>query len=367
MLRIGAGGSGRGLFAATILALLSLVASTVRAQSAAETPIEVRVVVITTWEVIRGGHDLRGELHAWRTRWPLETELAFPAGVHPLLYDPKRHVLAILTGMATARASASIMALGLDPRFDLSHAYWVLAGTAGANPKVASVGSAAWERFVVDGDLGQEIDARDIPADWSTGMLPNGRATPFALPAPSSQNDDGDMAFALNSRLVDWAFGLTRGVKLPDDAVLAKVRTPYAGPGALPPFVLEGDGLMSARFWYGDHMNQWAERWVPYWTGGKGVFAMSAEEDTGVMQALTFLSRAGRAKLDRVLMLRAGSDYVTAPPGLTAAAFIAKEEAEGLPANPQALDALYAVASPVVRALADDWVHTRDVTPGTAP
>jgi purine nucleoside permease len=124
---------------------------------------------------------------------------------------------------------------------------------------------------------------------------------------------------------------------------------------------------MSARFWYGDHMNQWAERWVPYWTGGKGVFAMSAEEDTGVMQALTFLSHAGRVKLDRVLLLRAGSDYVTAPPDLTAAAFIAKEALEGLPANQQALDALYTVASPVVRALADDWVHTRKVVPGAAP
>ena len=123
---------------------------------------------------------------------------------------------------------------------------------------------------------------------------------------------------------------------------------------------------MSARFWYGPHMAQWAERWVPYWTGGKGVFAMSAEEDTGVMQALTLLAGAGRARLDRVLMLRAGSDYVVAPPGLTAAEQIAQQAREGLPANRQALEALYAVASPVVRALADDWARTRDNTP-TAP
>jgi len=102
---------------------------------------------------------------------------------------------------------------------------------------------------------------------------------------------------------------------------------------------------------------------VPYWTSGKGVFAMSAEEDTGVMQALTFLDKAGRAKLDRVLMLRAGSDYVVAPPGVTAAQQIARQATEGLPANQQALDALYAVASPVVRALADHWEATRDATP----
>jgi purine nucleoside permease len=172
------------------------------------------------------------------------------------------------------------------------------------------------------------------------------------------------MAYALNPELVDWAFALTRDVKLPDDPVLARLRAPYSGPGAAPPFVLEGDGLMSARFWYGDHLTAWAERWVPYWTGGKGVFAMSAEEDTGIMQGLTFLDHAGRARLDRVLILRAGSDYVVAPPGMTAAQFIAKEAADGLPANPQALDALFRVGSPVVKALADDWAHTRANPPG---
>jgi purine nucleoside permease len=326
-------------------------------------PIEIRVVVITTWEVIRGGKDFRGELYAWRTKWPLTTELPFPAGVHPLLYDPRRHVLAILTGMATARASASVMALGLDPRFDLAHAYWVLAGTAGANPRVASLGSTAWERYVVDGDLGQEVDARDVPPDWPTGMLPNGRTAPFAEPAPPAQNEDGGSAYALNPALADWAYAMTRRIKLPDDPALARARAPYSGPGAAPPFVLEGDGLMSARFWYGPHMTAWAERWVPYWTGGKGVFAMSAEEDTGVMQALTLLSGAGRVRLDRILMLRAGSDYVVAQPGMTAAEQIAHQAREGLPANRQALEALYAVASPVVRALADNWATTRDITP----
>ena len=343
-------------------ALLAMTAPA-HAAGGAVKPIEVRVVVITTWEVILGGKDYRGELYAWRTKWPLTTELPFPAGVSPLLYDPKRHVLAILTGMATARASASIMALGLDPRFDLTHAYWVLAGTAGVDPKVASAGSAAWERFVVDGDLSQEVDGRDIPPDWPTGVLPNGRTTPFGEPQPRAQNDDGANAYALNTALVDWAYAMTRDIKLPDDAALAKARAPYSGPGAAPPFVLEGDGLMSSRFWYGPHMTQWAERWVPYWTSGKGVFAMSAEEDTGVMQALTSLSGAGRARLDRVLMLRAGSDYVVAPPGMTAAEQIARQAREGLPANRQALEALYTVASPVVRALADDWARTRDTIP----
>ena len=352
------------ILAAMAVALAGLTLAAMPGAAVAKAPIEVRVVIVTTWEVERGDLDLMGELHDWRVKWPLATQIPFPVGARALQYDPKTHVLAILTGEATARAAASIMALGLDPRFDLSHAYWIVAGTAGVDPKVASAGSAAWSRWVVDGDLSQELDARDIPADWSTGVVPYGRTKPFQLPAPKGDTDDGHVVYALNRSLVDWAYAQTKDLKLPDNPSLAKLRSAYSGPGALPPFVLEGEGLMSARFWYGDHLTAWAEQWVPYYTGGKGVFAMSAEEDTGILQALTFLSQDHRARLDRVLVLRAGSDYAVAPPGVSGADFLAKEAAGGLPANQEALDNLYAAASPVALALADDWKHTRTVVPG---
>jgi purine nucleoside permease len=329
-------------------------------------PFEVRVVVVTTWEAIKDGEDAHGELHAWRTQWPLKTELPFAVGVHPLMYDPDRHVLAILTGMATARAAASIMALGLDPRFDLSHAYWLVAGTAGVDPLVASAGSVAWCRWVVDGDLEQELDARDMPADWPTGAFPYGRSRPYEVPAPPIHSEAANVAFALNRKLVDWAYARTRDLVLPDDPQLAKLRAPYDGAGKRPPFVFEGDGLMSARTWYGPKLNEWARQWVSYWTAGGGVFAMSAEEDTGVMQALTLLAQDKRVDLDRVLILRAASDYTLEPPGMSAAAFAAKEAKVGFPAETQALQSLYRVGSPVVRALADDWDHTRETIPGAS-
>lgn len=220
---------------------------------------------------------------------------------------------------------------------------------------------------MVDGDLGQEVDARDMPPDWPTGIFPYGRDKPFAEPAPQPFTDDGDTAFALNRGLADWAFALSKNVRLADTPRLAKARAPYAGPkyalGAEPPSVIEGDGLMSSRFWYGEHMTAWAERWVPYWTRGQGVFAMSAEEDTGVMQALTQLAHTRRVRTDRVLMLRAASDFVAAPPGVPAADFVSMEFHHGLPAEREALDNLYAVGAPIVRALADDWARTRDQTP----
>ena len=54
--------------------------------------------------------------------------------------------MAVLTGQGTAQAAATIMALGLDPRFDLSRAYWLIAGIAGGSPDRVSLGSAAWAR-----------------------------------------------------------------------------------------------------------------------------------------------------------------------------------------------------------------------------
>ena len=58
------------------------------------------------------------------------------------------------------------MALGLDSRLDLSNAYWIIAGIAGIDPEDASIGSAVWSSYLVDGDLDHEIDPREMPSNW---------------------------------------------------------------------------------------------------------------------------------------------------------------------------------------------------------
>jgi purine nucleoside permease len=81
---------------------------------------------------------------------------------------------------------------------------------------------------------------------------------------------------------------------------------------------------------------------------------------------LSQLARAHRTALDRVLILRAASDYTVGPPGMTAAAFLEKEVHESFPATPEALENLYLVAGPVARALSRDWRRTRDHIPTAA-
>ncbi len=329
--------------------------------------IPVRVVVVTTFEEgPDSGPNAVGEFTRWVTEFPLPVIIDFPQGYRHLRYNPDKKVLGVVTGMGPLRAASSITALGSDPRFDLGNAYWVVAAIAGIDPNRASVSSAAWAKYVIDGDQAYEIDAREIPPNWSTGYVPIGRYEPFQPPVPTPSSTGVNQLFPLNPSLVNWAFELTKGINLPDDANLRKVRARYVGyPNALrPPFVLIGDTLSAGTFWLGGRFNAWAEGWVNYWTKGAGYFVTSAEEDAGVMQALAFLSQVGKADLRRVLVLRTASDYVMPPPGETVATFLKREATPGgLSGFNEALNAAYIVASPVVEELSRNWSRYEKQTP----
>jgi purine nucleoside permease len=262
-------------------------------------------------------------------------------------------VLGLLTGVGTAKAAASVMALGMDPRFDLSKAYWIVAGIGGGDPADVSLGSAVWADHVVDGDLAYEIDARQIPESWPTGFVPLRRGTPYEQPP---RVDYGEV-YTLNPALVDWAVRLTQDVPLPDSDSLRKSRARFAGfPNALkPPFETRGDTLSASTFWHGSKFDEWANAWTRYYTGGKGNFMTAGMEDTGTMQALTFLSQAGRVDLQRVLVLRTVSNYDREPPGTSAAESLQEMASGNYSAYMQSLEAAQVVGDKVVRDLVEHW------------
>lgn len=336
---------------------------------AAPAPLQIRVVVVTTFEVGNDTGDVPGEFQNWVEHYPLPDLLPFPQGFRSLRYNPKDHVLGIVTGVGKASVAASIMALGLDPRFDLRKAYWILAGIAGIDPNIASVGSAAWASYIVDGDLAYEIDGREIPTDWPTGIVAYDRAKPFEQPAPPFVSENGVIAYELNDGLANWAYSLTRSIALPDDDKLKAARAGYPGlPNAQhPPFVLKGDTLTADRFWIGDKMNDWAKEWVPYRTQGKGRFTTSAEEDAGYLRALTFLAHAGRVDLARALDLRTGSDFTMPPRGTSPADFLKSEATGNYAAYAEAIQNAYLVGGPVVRELAQHWPRYRQTVPAAKP
>jgi len=264
--------------------------------------------------------------------------------------------MAVLTGQGTAHAAATIMALGLDPRFDLSHAYWLIAGIAGGNPEHTSLGSAAWARYVVDGDLGYEIDPRETPADWSTGYVPLRKARPFEPPAAPLAGQ----VYALNPGLAEWAFHLTQPTPLADSDKLREIRTHFDGAAAQrPPFVTLGDEISSSTYWHGKLLDKWAAEWVPYFTEGKGVFATTAMEDTGTLQSLQFLAAAGRVDFQRILVLRTVSNFDQQPNGMNAADSLSNQRIGKYSGYLPSLEAAYNVGHAVVRELLDGWPKYR--------
>lgn len=315
--------------------------------------IPVKVVVLAMFEQGEDMGDAPGEFQYWVEREGLTTVYPLPQGYHDVRGDGNG-VIATVTGVGTARAAASVMALGLDPRFDLTKAYWVVAGIAGIDPNDASLGSAAWAEWVVDGDLAHEIDAREIPDDWETGYVPLRKATPYEQPRDSGDNGE---VFQLNPGLVDWAFQLTREIQLSDTEAMQLRRGYYDGyPKAQqPPFVLKGDNLAAMTYWHGRLLNQWANDWVGYHTDGRGNYVTTAMEDTGTLQSLTFLARAGRVDLERVLVLRTASNFDMQWPEGTAAQSLSGEDLGKYSAYLPALEAAHRVGSTVVHALVAGW------------
>jgi len=299
-----------------LLGLLTVAGAT--AHAADVKPLVVKVIVVTTFEVGADTGDQPGEFQYWAEREKWYRKVMVPGMVHPVYVSDKGE-LAVVSG-APARCAEQIMALAVDPRFDFTHAYWMLAGIAGANPSVASVASASWAKYIIDGDIAYEIDSRETPQEWPYGVIPIGSKKPNELPhyvgwAPT------EMAFPLNPALVARAYSVTKDVALMDTPELASFRAAYQGfPNALkPPFVLVGDVVGSNRYWHGAIMAHWAEDWTKIWTNGKGRFTMTAMEDHGYAAALTELDAMGKVDFQRVLDLRAASNYCMPAPGETAA------------------------------------------------
>lgn len=347
--------------AAVIIALVSFWRHCPAQESKANAPIPVKVVVVAMFERGEDAGDTPGEYQYWVEREHLDEILPMPAGYHHLRMN-KDGVLGLLTGVGTAKAAASVMALGLDPRFDLTKAYWVIAGIGGGDPADVSLGSAVWVDRVIDGDLAFEIDARQIPADWPTGYVPLGKSRPFEPPANLARAG----VFATNPGLTAWAFALTRDVALADSDELRKFRARFAVfPNALrPPFVTRGDQVTASTFWHGSKMDQWANDWAKYYGGGQANYMVCGMEDSGTLQSLAFLHQAGRVDLKRVLVLRTVSNYDREAPGLSVAESLKNLAAGNYSAYLPTLEAAEIMGDKVVRDIVAHWQQRAVETPG---
>lgn len=318
--------------------------------------IPIKVVVVSMFEKGDDHDDGPGEFQYWVENLPMDKTLPFPLGYRDLRYNEEKGVLGIVTGIGNTKAGISIQTLGMDPRFDLSKAYWVVAGISGIDPYDASTGSAVWADWIIDGDMSHEIDAREIPQDWNTGYIPLRKTKPYELPMPAERDV---VAFKLKESLVQWAYNLTKDIELLDPEGTSKMREKYAGLPAqnMKPSVSIGSQLAASTYWHGALFNDWANDWVDYWTEGEGNFVTSAMEEVGTWHALERLNANGLVDLDRFLVLRTGSNFTMQWPGISAYESLSGEKlsGKGYSGYIPSLDAAYKVGSVVVNELSTNW------------
>lgn len=298
------------------------------------------------------------EAQAWTSRLAFDRAYAVP-GLSPEFPEVKctaDDVCLLTTGMGHANAAASTTALVLSPRFDLSHAYFVVTGIAGIDPNVGTIGSAAWARWLVDYGLAHEIDARELPPGWDTGYFGIMTAGPQAKPKFDYRTE----VFQLDERLLQKALALSRGAALADNDTARAYRKLYPQAAArAAPTVLQCDTAAGDTWWHGERLGVRATRWTQLLTDGKGTYCTTQQEDNATYEALRRGAAAGRLDLARVAVLRTGANFDRPHPGQDARASLAADSG-GFPLSTANL---YNAGWPLVSDIVTRWADWREGVP----
>lgn len=88
----------------------------------------------------------------------------------------------VTTGESEINAAATITALVLSDKFDLTSTYFMIGGIAGVSPKWSTLGGVALSRYAVQVALQYEFDAREMPENFTTGYVGYGTLLPDMMP-----------------------------------------------------------------------------------------------------------------------------------------------------------------------------------------
>ncbi|KAK6529655.1 hypothetical protein TWF281_008820 [Arthrobotrys megalospora] len=223
----------------------------------------------------------------------------------------------VTTTEAEINAAASMSALVYSRLFDLTETYFLIGGIAGINPNYGTTGTVTFARFAVQLMLQYEIDTRQLPVGggFSSGFFTQG--------TKEFKNDlypatiYGTEVFELNEALRKRAFLAARGAKLSDTEEAAKYRRLYPMAAARsPPGVTLCDTGTSDTWWSGSVLAESFGNLTTLLTNGTGEYCTTQQEDNASLAVLVRAAAAGLVDFARVIVLRTGSDFDRAPPGV---------------------------------------------------
>ncbi|CAB3750186.1 purine-nucleoside phosphorylase [Paraburkholderia solisilvae] len=277
---------------------------------------------------------------------------------YPVVRCNEQDVCVMTTGMGHANAAASMMALTFSPRFDLRRTYFLIAGVAGIDPAQGTLGTAAWANYLVDFGIQWEVDAREAPSSWPNGFLGIFAKNPNDKPALEYRTE----VFELNHQLTDAALALSRDVDLADASQAQATRAKYDyAPANQPPKVVQCDTETSDIWWSGDGIGERARQWMKILTDGNGTFCTTQQEDNATYEALKRAASVQRVDLQRVAVLRTGSDFDRPPKGQSSVDNLLNTNGQG--GGDIALANLYRAGSPLVQSIVTQWSKWREGVP----
>ncbi|KAI9060792.1 purine nucleoside permease [Trametes sanguinea] len=243
----------------------------------------------------------------------LEHNITVP-GFSPLF--PQAHctqdgsICQLVTGEAEINAASTITTLVHSSVFDLTRTYFLIAGIAGINPKVGTLGSVTFARYAVQVGLQYEFDAREKPAEFPTGYVPQGSFAPDQFPLELY----GTEVFEVNEDLRQIAIEMAKTGKLADDSPSRQYRANYASnpafaAGAAPPSVIACDTATADVFWTGNLLGEAFENTTRLFTNGSATYCTTQQEDNGTLEALLRGASAGLVDFSRIIIMRTASDF----------------------------------------------------------
>ncbi len=207
-------------------------------------------------------------------------------------------------------AASSITALTFSPYFSFRKTYFLIAGIAGVNPEVATLGSVTFARYAVQAALQYEFDAREIPSNFTTGYVPQGSTDPTMYP----QSIYGTEVFEVNDALRQIAIGFAKTATLNDSSAAVAYRANYAATsaynaGAKGPSVVACDVATSDVYFSGTLLSEAFGNTTKLFTNGTGIYCTTAQEDNATLEALLRSAINNITDFSRIIIMRTASDF----------------------------------------------------------
>jgi len=240
--------------------------------------------------------------------------------------------------------------------FDLKKTYFMIAGIAGVNPEVATLASVTFAKYAVQVALQYEFDAREIPANFTTGYVPLGAYAPNQYPV----NIYGTEVFEVNEALRNAAIGFASTATLNDSATAQAYRALYApvsayAAAAAGPSVVGCDVATSDVYYSGNLLSEAFENTTRLFTNGSGIYCTTAQEDNATLEALLRAAAQNLTDFSRIIVMRTASDFDRPPPGVSDIDNLLYVDQGGFP--PSVLN-IYLAGVKVIEGVLDGWDST---------